>query len=701
MKRLCVFSLICLLCLLCACQAGQLQEQGAIQSTQTSPPQESPSSMPSATATVGLTPISGIGISPICSLEEQSAAIASTYAEAPIQMKDEKYTAAWFVAPSALNMPHEVLLTPQGELLVQSNGSNQLFQIFEDGSLSLFAEQVSGYYGDVDEEGNIYLYDFVTGSIIRIGRDGGVRKVVESKQISTACDSGFALADNGNFYLALNPCRGNSNLYEISLDGEIRLVLESIPNLQALKTNPEGNLSGVSPNGSLYEIRLENYSLSKSGKIQFTGGWMEYVSAGGLAFDPDGNMYISTCGRCNSGRVYQVDEDGKSALWADVPNNGLSGIEWLPQTGEIVGSQLRIGSLMAVSPSAGAREIVHGNGIVTPTAIEFSPCGELVVGNDEGGNLSIVDSNGNASWLTDFISYGPPNANITFKQDGTLYVSEAAPGFPDQILEMPVGQAVSQYSNAVKPAGLIMLPDGDLLMAEPSVSQISRIDAGTRQKTALYRDLDFPTAIEQDDAGNLYVITASPELLWDAFWAVPVLGDRILRISPEGEITSLYKGLGLRSLAFGTDGYMYAVLSDRILRISPAGRVESFASGFFDGTDLTFDLAGDLYACDRALNGIVQISGFEQGWLAGTVLDEQGEPLQHARLHILSEEPNLRGKVIYTDDLGHFRAAIAAGRSCSVQVSKPGFRTFIQEDILIENEQTVELTVALEIGQNQ
>jgi len=83
------------------------------------------------------------------------------------------------------------------------------------------------------------------------------------------------------------------------------------------------------------------------------------------------------------------------------------------------------------------------------------------------------------------------------------------------------------------------------------------------------------------------------------------------------------------------------------------------------------------------------------------VLDEQGEPLQHARLHILSEEPNLRGKVIYSDALGRFRAAIAAGRSCSVQVSKPGFRTFIQEDILIEKEQTVELTVALEIGQNQ
>jgi hypothetical protein len=146
---------------------------------------------------------------------------------------------------------------------------------------------------------------------------------------------------------------------------------------------------------------------------------------------------------------------------------------------------------------------------------------------------------------------------------------------------------------------------------------------------------------------------------------------------------------------------MYVVLSDRILRISPAGRVESFASGFFDGTDLTFDLAGDLYACDRALNGIVRISGFEQGWLDGTVLDEQGEPLQHARLHILSEEPNLRGKVIYSDALGCFRAAIAAGRSCSVQVSKPGFRTFIQADILIEKEQTVELTVALENNQNQ
>ncbi|MEW6650769.1 MAG: carboxypeptidase regulatory-like domain-containing protein, partial [Chloroflexota bacterium] len=639
-------------------------------------------------------PITNVSISNICNIEAEPATREIAQVENPIKLKDNSFTAEWFIPPSALNMPHEVLITPNGEILVQANGSNQLYKVTSEGSITLFVEDVSGLYGDVDDSGIIYLYEFSTGAIVQIEPSGKVHTLVESTEISTACDSGFSLGEAGEFYIALNRCEDQSNLYQVTPQGEIQLVKENIPNLPALRMNAKGNLTGVSPIGDIYEISLPDFQFSWINQVDFPAGGMEYVSAGGLAFDDEDNLYISTCGRCNAGRIYKMDAQGSITIWADVPGNGLSGIEWFPKTGEIIGSQLRIGALVAVSGEGKTREIIQGSGIVTPTAIEFSPCGELIIGNDEGGNLSLCDTYGNVNWLADFISFGPPNANIAFEEDGTLYVSEAAPGFPDRILTMPVGESITKYADAIKPAGLIMLPDGDLMVAEPTESQISRIDATTKGKTILYDNLDFPTAIEQDGAGNLYVITASPELLWDEFWAVPVLGDQILRINPNGEVTSLYEGFGLRSLALGPDQNMYAAISDRVIRISSTGVVNEIAHGFRDAVDLVFDLEGDLYVCDRALNGVVRIAGFPGGSISGRVVDASNNPVKNARIWIYSTEPKLIGKTIFSDEKGEFMIK-AAAREYVIVTSAKDFKTAINASIFVQNGQNTEVFIPL------
>ena len=635
-----------------------------------------------ATVTPAKEPLVEAGISNICATDPNSFAISGTLPPAPIQVAGAGYNAEWFIKPSLLNMPHAVMLAPDGDLLVQSNGSNQLFKISLAGEVSLLAENVSGYYGDIDEEGNVYLYDFVPGAIIRVAPDGSVQTIVEAKEISTACDSGFTIGWSGNFYIALNPCGDESSLFQIDRQGKITLLKEHIPNMPALRMTPQGKLLGVSPEGQVYSISAGDFQVKLMQGVSLTLDWPEYISAGGLAADEDGNLYVASCGRCNAGRIYQVNPDGESTVWAVVPGNGLSGIEWLSKTNEIVGGQLRTGGLLGMSAGGALREIIPGNGIVTPTAIQFSPCGELVVANDEGGNLSLVYPSGEHAWLADLISFGPPNPFMTFDQDGTLYVSEAAPGFPDRVKQMPVGESLRVYAGASKPAGLIMSAGGSLLVAEANAGRITQIGQdGSR--SIHYEGLDFPTAMERDSDGNLYVVTASPDLLWDEFWAVPVFGDGIIRIAPDGNITPIFKEQGVHSLAIGQDGYLYATVFNRVIRISPDGRASDFASGFVDCHDLAFDLAGNLYICDRALNGIVRISGFPQGLLRGVALDSSRQPVENARVHVYTQAPTLTGNVVYTDASGQFTLPATPGTH-TISVSKEGYSFYKEEGITIQ-----------------
>ena len=638
-------------------------------------------------------PEEGPPIPQVCAAEIAPPAPFSTLPPAPLEFTQPCYAAEWFVAPGVFNMPQEVILTPQGDLLVHAVSANTLFRVADDGTVTTLATEVEGYLGDVDAQGNVYLYDHSGGIVNRISPNGSATLVVQSPEIQSACDSGFGIGPDGNLYLALNRCGPASDLFQISPEGAIKRVARAIPQLQALRTAPDGRFLAASGR-EVHQLSLDDYSLTLLGRIPTH----DHVSPGGLAMDDAGNIYLSTGSRSASGEVYRLDPSGEATLLAEIPVNGLSGIEWLPQTGEIVGGQLRQGGLIAVGPDGTLREIVPGNGIVTPMGLAFSPCGELALANDEGARMMLVDPAGEVSWFFDYISFTPPTPFVVFGPDGTLYASEGAPGNPGRVIVVPPGERPRQFSDAAMPSGLALRADGALIVAETSAGRITQInpDGAT---TVLVEGLDFPLALALDASGDLYAVVTTGGAVVDEVFTVPGVGDTIIRATPEGDVSTVANLWGVSALAVGPSGDLFAALGGGVARITPDGTVSPWSAyGFQMQVDLAFDLAGYLYVSDRDTNSVVRIGGFPQGVLGGVVTDESGVPVAGARVQALSDWPIVVGQVVTTGDDGYFSLP-AAPRTYTVIVTAEGYEATTLEGIEVTADQETALEIELVTAQ--
>jgi sugar lactone lactonase YvrE len=624
-----------------------------------------------------------------------------SFEPAPIELLEEGYAAEWFVAPGAFSMPEEILLAPDGEILVYAVRSHTLSRVSLDGAVSQLAKDVYGYLGDVDAGGNVYLHMHPSGTVTRISPQGVQTVIAQSSHIQTACDSGFGFGPDGDLYVAVSRCADKADLFQITTTGRMNWVAE-VPQIQVLRTSPDGRFLAATYD-TVYELSLGDYTLSMVSHIP--GG---DISPGGLAVDDDMNIYVSTGARSRGGKLFRLpldDPQTNAEVVAEIPGEGLSGIEWLPSSGEIIGGQIRQGSVLAVSPSGEIREIVKGNGIVTPMGIGFSPCGELAVPNDEGGLITKIDPSGQVSWLVEYISFIPPFPFVAFDPDGTLYASEAAPGlFPVRVAELPQGGALKTLVDADYPCGLARRVDGVLFVSETAAGKITKVhpDGSTE---ALVAGLAFPQALALDQVGNLYAVTGPAGFTPDPTVApAPQSGDRVVRISPDGEVTDVAYLPGAAGLAVSPQGDLFVSVStmggevheSRIVAISREGNQTTFASGFEDAIGLAFDLAGNLYISDEHANGIARIGGFPQGTLSGSIADESGTPIEGARVQVLSLDPIVVGQVVFTDENGHFSLP-AAPRIYRVTVAAEGHETAEFEGI----EVTAGQETTIEVGSSQ
>jgi sugar lactone lactonase YvrE len=622
----------------------------------------------------------------VCGLEMVSSIPIGNFEPAPLQFAEPGYSAEWFVAPGQFNMPHEILLTPQGEILVLSVRSQKLFRLSQEGEVTLLADRIEGYLGDVDGEGNAFLYDYPGGQIVKVTPNGTKSIIVKSGEIQAACDSGFAIGPDGNMYIVLNTCGRDADLIQVTPQGEILKVADGIHSMSALGTTPDGRLLGAE--GQIYEISMEDFSVTNLNVFLERS-----VSAGGMTFDDRDNIYLSTGSRDTSGKIYRVDRDGKVTLLAEIENNGLSGIEWLPSTGEIVGGQLRRGGVIAVGEDGQVREIVPGNGIITPMGMAFSPCGELAVANDEGEMMTLIDPAGHVSLLFTYNSFTPPTSFVAFGPDGTLYTTEGAPGMPEQVSFLAPGGTLQQLRGASMPSGIAYRSDGTIFVVETSVGRITQINPDG--STEVYTDgLVYPQDLAFDSQGNLYVVTGPTDFTPEGVFTTPNDGDTILRISPEGTITTLVSMRGLTSLAIDSADQLFAAAGGYVSRISPNGEISPFSEGLIFIRGMAFDLAGYLYLADADLNGIARIGGFQQGVLSGLVMDGNGAPVEGARVQVLSTHPIVVGQVVFTDSEGHFSLP-AAPRSYEVIVMMQGFEIASLEsiDVHVDQEITIEITL--------
>jgi len=609
---------------------------------------------------------------------------------APIAFAEPGFSAEWFVAPGAFNMPLDIILTPQGEMLVLAVRNFKLFRLGDNGTTTSLVADVNGYEGDIDGQGNVYLYFMPDGMISRITPDGTVKILVHSPAIRSDCDSGFGFGPDGNMYIALTPCPDPPYLLRITPLGEVTRVKDEIPEMIAIHTSPDGRLIGAGSSG-VYEISLGNYSLTKLNQDPIGG-----VSSGGMAFDDIGNIYLATGQREASGTLYRLDETGSITKIAQIPRNGLSGIEWRRDTGEIVGGQLRQGGVLAVKPDGTIREIVSGNGIITPMGLAFSPCGELLAANDDGGMATLIDPAGAVSWFMDYLSFQPPLPFLAFAPDGALYASEAAPGlFPVRVAVRALNDpGLKTLVEANYPSGLsYWASDDTLFISDTSNGQVLQVKSDGSY--SVFADgLHFPTALAFDLEGNLYVVVAPDQLQAPADHP-PTFGDKILRIKPDGSRSIFALLKDVRGIAYGSDEYFYATAGSVVHRISTGGQITRFAEGFENSIGLAFDVAGNLYVSDEHANGIVRIGGFPQGAISGVVTNASGQPVANARVQVLSVNPIVAGQVVFTDSQGRFGLP-AAPRIYSVTVTASGYESLTQEDVTVTGGEEARLLIALQ-----
>jgi sugar lactone lactonase YvrE len=563
------------------------------------------------------------------------------------------YTAEWFVAPGAFNMPQEILLTPGGDLWVLAVRSDTLYRLTSTGVITPVVSGTGAYVGDMDSEGNAYLYGQPGGEIHRVAPDGTRTLVVQSSEIQAACDSGFGIGPDGNLYVAWCPCDG-SKLIRITPGGTItHLSGETLPTISALRTAPDGRFLAAG-NDRLYELSLSDYSLTQVGQIPTSG-----IAPSGLAVDGAGNIYLSTGARQYGGELYRIAPNGQTTLLANIPLNGLSGIEWLPDTQEVVGAQLRQGAVLAVGPAGAIRELVPGNGLVTPMGMAFAPDGALAVANDDGGMMARVDPSGRVAWFFDYISFAPPMPFVAYAPGGTLYASEGAPGNVGRIVRLSPGATTpGPWIDVDWPSGLARERSGAWLVSDTLAGRITRVNPDL-STTTVAEGLRFPQALAFEDGGRLYAVVGPRDFEPDQIFVVPTMGDAVVEIAPGGEVVTKTQADGTAALAVAPGGDLFAATGSHVTRIAPDGTATAFADGFRQAMGLAFDLAGDLYVSDAEGNGIARIRGFPQGTVQGEVRAASGTPLAGAELRLLCDWPIVVGGVVTTTADGSFQVSVA------------------------------------------
>jgi sugar lactone lactonase YvrE len=180
----------------------------------------------------------------------------------------------------------------------------------------------------------------------------------------------------------------------------------------------------------------------------------------------------------------------------------------------------------------------------------------------------------------------------------------------------PKGETTPFLSNVVNPTGIAFDPDGTMYVSSRHDSNVYCISP-FKEAEPFAKNLGIATGIAFDKLGNLYV------------------GDRqgtVYQVSKKGVVTTfatLEPSVSAYHLAFGPDDYLYvtgptASSYESISRISPEGDVSLFYSGLGRPQGLAFDIEGNLYVAASLYGhrGIVKISPDKQAelFIAGNSL---------------------------------------------------------------------------------
>ncbi|MFH0829977.1 MAG: hypothetical protein V1887_02330 [Candidatus Aenigmatarchaeota archaeon] len=393
--------------------------------------------------------------------------------------------------------------------------------------------------------------------------DGYVASNVFSSALLAPWD--LAFGPDGNLYVAEFT---GSRISKVTSNGSVSTYLE-IP--ESFRGHAKS--LAFSPSGDLYVLMSGNGEGKFNGILKISTDKTINVLAevGGveqLTIDPSGNVFVAGTG---AGEILRITPNGTLTTFASGLSRPLD-LEFGSSGGLFV-FESGTGDISRIAPDGG--RITFASGFAEGISyLTFDAQGNLFL-DDCSGDLYRVTPNGIVTPLERFSDMVPGcYNNMVFDTYGNLYVVDATGSriikvFPNNTASVLVDGFMST-GLAVGPSGGVYAIDTASIRGNPLSTDIIEVSPN---KTTFATVSGIASDMDFDASGNLYVA------IFD--------GGRILKINPNGEISTFVTGLhGPGRLAFGKSGDLFVLESrnGNVLRITPEGETATFATGFGDVT---------------------------------------------------------------------------------------------------------------------
>jgi sugar lactone lactonase YvrE len=274
-----------------------------------------------------------------------------------------------------------------------------------------------------------------------------------------------------------------------------------------------------------------------------------------LAFDPDGNLYVS---EFSGNRVDRITSDGTLTVVAGTGSPGMSG-----DGGPAVKAQLN-----------------------APTGLVVEAGGRLLIADHHNNRIRVVDRAGVINTVRGSVTAGLRDPIGIALDKGILYVADELNARVLRIKrsgtativagggkDTPGDGGLATNALLLHPSYVLLDQNGDLIFTDFMDNRIRRVNRnGVITTIGGNARLNFPTGLALDAAGNLFVSDTG--------------NNRVRRIGLDGVITTV---AGNSANGFGGDGGP----ATKAELTSPAG--------------LAFDDAGNLYIADQGNNRVRRV----------------------------------------------------------------------------------------------
>lgn len=500
-----------------------------------------------------------------------------------------------------------------------------------------------------DAAGNIYLADADDNRIRKIDATGLISTYAGTGGGGFGGDGGKATAaflrspygvrvdGSGVLYIA---DLGNGRIRRIGTDGTISTVAEGLNSPRNLAIANDGTLyvsefgahrvSRVASDGTLTPI-------AGVGTAGFSGDGgpaanAELNSPAGIAFDPEGNLYIADSGNAVVRRV------SASGLISTVAGHGAQGVAGnlslsLP-TGVATDSDGNLYVVNAGYPetfelsTAGEITILPGAG----RDVFRAPSGDLFLTADQhvqqvtpagqfttiAGPASFTFGDGGPATSARFESV----ASVAADANGNVVVADTS--FrrlrqikPDQTIEtLPASDAVS------RPVAISFNPNGYLAIADGGTLKVANSVGGVQQVTSA----PSPAGVAENAQGNVFFTSGNAVFKVSGSQTSMIAGQAEAGFNGDGPVATDQLLNSPTALTVGQDGSLYIADTGnhRIRKLSPDGALSTVAgtSAGFSGdsgdataaqlnapSGLCLDASGNLWIGDTGNNRIRMVDG--------------------------------------------------------------------------------------------